>query len=69
VLVGGSRKSFLGTLLAGADGVPRDFDERDDATAAITTLAASAGAWGVRVHSVRGSADAARVVAAVRAAQ
>jgi dihydropteroate synthase len=69
VLVGGSRKSFLGTLLAGPDGVPRDFDERDDATAAITTLAATAGAWGVRVHGVRRSADAAQVVAAVRAAR
>jgi dihydropteroate synthase len=69
VLVGGSRKSFLGTLLAAPDGVPRGSDERDDATAAITVLAAVAGVWGVRVHGVRASADAVRVAAAVRAAR
>src|SRR5207302_5959278 len=66
VLVGASRKSFLGQLLA--DGMePRSVLERDDATTAITALAAAAGAWGVRVHEVRGSADAVRVVAAMQA--
>jgi dihydropteroate synthase len=69
VLVGASRKSFLGTLLTEPGGVPRDFDHRDDATAAITTLVALAGGWGVRVHGVRGSADAVRVAAAVTAAR
>lgn len=68
LLVGASRKSFLGTLLADEDG-PRPVDERDDATAAITSLAAAAGAWGVRVHEVAASADAVRVVAAVEAAR
>jgi dihydropteroate synthase len=62
VLVGASRKSFLGQLLD-----DRSVLERDDATTAITALAAAAGAWGVRVHEVRGSADAVRVVAAMRA--
>jgi dihydropteroate synthase len=66
LLVGASRKSFLGSLLADDDG-PRPVDERDDATAAITALAAVAGAWGVRVHEVASSADAVRVVAAVEA--
>jgi len=61
VLVGASRKSFLGQLLD-----DRSVLERDDATTAITALAAAAGAWGVRVHDVRGSADAVRVVAAMR---
>ncbi|HEX3899909.1 MAG TPA: dihydropteroate synthase [Mycobacteriales bacterium] len=65
VLIGASRKSFLGSLLAAPDG-PRDAMDREDATTAITTLAARAGAWGVRVHSARPSADAVRVVAAVR---
>ncbi len=65
VLVGASRKSFLGRLLADGD-EPRSVLERDDATTAITALAAAAGAWGVRVHEVRGSADAVRVVEAVR---
>jgi dihydropteroate synthase len=69
VLVGASRKSFLGTLLAVPGGEPRDFDHRDDATSAITALVAGAGAWGVRVHGVRGSADAVRVAAAIAAAR
>jgi dihydropteroate synthase len=64
LLIGASRKSFLGALLA-ADGVPRDSDDRADATVAITAIAADAGAWAVRVHEVRGNADAVRVAAAI----
>ena len=64
VLIGASRKAFLGRLLADADG-PRPVGERDGATAAITVYAAFAGAWGVRVHDVRGSVDAARVARAL----
>ena len=67
VLVGASRKRFLGALLATADGQPRPADRRDSATLATSVLAARAGAWGVRVHDVAGSADAVRVVAAVAA--
>jgi dihydropteroate synthase len=67
VLVGASRKAFLGALLGSAD-APRPPKERDAATAALTVLAAQAGAWAVRVHDVRPSADAVRVVAAVRSA-
>jgi dihydropteroate synthase len=66
LLVGASRKSFLGTLL-GEDG-PRPVSDRDDATVAVTALAAAAGAWAVRVHDVRPNADAVRVAAAVTAA-
>jgi len=61
VLVGASRKRFLGTLLADKDGVPRSPDGREDATAAISALVATAGVWGVRVHDVRRSLDAVRV--------
>ncbi len=61
VLVGASRKRFLGTLLADKDGVPRSPDGREDATAALSALVASAGVWGVRVHDVRRSLDAVRV--------
>ncbi|MFB9316533.1 dihydropteroate synthase [Cryptosporangium minutisporangium] len=68
VLIGASRKSFLGTLLADAAGKPRPVDEREDATLAITVLAAQAGAWGVRVHEVRQSVDAIAVVEAYRRA-
>ena len=65
LLVGSSRKSFLGELLR--DGEPRPVADRDDATAALTVVAAMAGAWAVRVHSVRASADAVRVVARLAA--
>jgi dihydropteroate synthase len=68
VLVGASRKSFLGSLLASPDGSSRNFEQRDDATAAITAIAALAGVWGVRVHEVRASTDAVRVAAALAAA-
>jgi dihydropteroate synthase len=69
VLVGASRKSFLGRLLADADGAVRPAEQRDAATLATTVLAAEAGAWGVRVHDAGASADAVRTVAAVRAAR
>jgi dihydropteroate synthase len=64
VLLGASRKRFLGTLLAGHDGSPRPPDGRETATAVISALAALYGAWGVRVHDVRASVDALKVVAA-----
>ncbi len=63
VLVGASRKRFLGSLLA-VDGEVRALDQRDDATDAISALAALAGAWCVRVHDVRGSRDAVEVATA-----
>ncbi len=62
ILVGSSRKSFLGTLLAGPDGTARPVDDREDANVALTTIAATQGVWGVRVHEVRASLDAIRVV-------
>jgi dihydropteroate synthase len=68
VLVGASRKRFLGALLARPDGTPRLPGGRDPATLATSVLAARAGAWGVRVHDVAGSADAVRVTAAVAGA-
>jgi dihydropteroate synthase len=68
VLVGASRKRFLGNVLAGPDGTPRPFEDCDEATVAISALAATAGAWCVRVHQVQANADAVRVAAAWRAA-
>lgn len=62
VLVGASRKRFLGTLLADADGTPRPPGGRETATAVISALAATHGVWGVRVHDVLASVDALRVV-------
>lgn len=66
VLVGASRKRFLGGLLAGPDAAPAPVTERDDATAAVSALAAAAGVWCVRVHAVRPSVDAVLVGAALR---
>jgi dihydropteroate synthase len=69
LLVGASRKSFFTTLLAEPDGTRRPFAECDDATVAVTALAATAGAWCVRVHRVRPNVDAVRVAAAIEAAR
>jgi len=65
VLVGASRKRFLGSLLADKAGNPRPPDGREDATVAISALVATAGAWGVRVHDVPRSLDAVLVAEAL----
>ncbi|UED85610.1 dihydropteroate synthase [Streptomyces profundus] len=69
LLVAASRKRFLGRVLAGPDGTPPPARERDAATAAISALSATAGAWAVRVHEARASADAVRVARAVAEAK
>ena len=69
VLVGASRKSYLGSLLAGPDGTPRPVGEREAATVATSVLAVQSGAWGLRVHDVRSTVDALRVLQATRAAR
>ncbi len=53
VLVGVSRKKFLGDLVGG-----RPPAERDPATAAVSAWCASHGIWGVRTHEVRSQLDA-----------
>ncbi|MGW1892057.1 dihydropteroate synthase [Streptomyces sp. NPDC002004] len=69
VLVAASRKRFLGRVLAGPDGAPPPARERDAATAAVSAIAAHQGAWAVRVHEVRATADAVRVARAVEGAR
>jgi dihydropteroate synthase len=64
LLLGASRKRFLGDLLADDSGDPRPFEERDAAGDAVTALAAAAGIWCVRVHEVRASRDAVLVARA-----
>lgn len=66
VLVGASRKRFLGTLLADDDGTVRPPAGREVATAAVSALAATEGAWAVRVHDVAQSRDAIAVATAWR---
>ncbi|MBA3411351.1 MAG: dihydropteroate synthase [Geodermatophilaceae bacterium] len=69
VLIGASRKAFLGRLLVDESGRARPPDERDDATAAITTMVAELGVWGVRVHDPGANIDAVKVVAAAAEAR
>ncbi|UUW91644.1 dihydropteroate synthase [Pimelobacter simplex] len=67
LLVGASRKTFLGRLLAGPDGRARPVGEREAAGVAMTTLlAAGLGGtpvWCLRVHDVRAHRDALAVAA------
>ena len=64
LLIGASRKRFLGSVLVDAAGAERPVDGRDAATDAVSALAARKGVWCVRVHDVAGSLDAVRVAAA-----
>ncbi len=63
VLVGTSRKGFLGAILTGAP-----VGEREDATLATTVFAFMQGAAIVRVHNVDASVAAARVLESIAAA-
>ncbi|PJM73870.1 dihydropteroate synthase [Bifidobacterium primatium] len=62
VLIGQSRKRFIGAMLAEAGIEEPTMDDKDNVTAALSALCAEHGAWAVRVHDVR------RSIAAVRAA-
>ncbi|GAB3296689.1 dihydropteroate synthase [Parasphingorhabdus pacifica] len=64
VLVGASRKRFLGALLSDEQGTSRPPEGRETATAVVSALSAERGAWGVRVHDVFRSRDAVAVAAA-----
>jgi dihydropteroate synthase len=66
VLVGASRKAFLGHAAEQATGVRPAAAERDHLTTAVTALAAAAGASFVRVHDARAGRDAVTVAAAWR---
>ena len=62
VLVGTSRKSFLGALAAAPDGTPADVDHRLPGSLATATWAMAQGAGMVRVHDVAASVQAATLV-------
>jgi dihydropteroate synthase len=61
VLVGVSRKRFLGDLVGAVDP-----DHREAATLAITAHMAARGVWGVRTHSVKPHVDAIKVIKELR---
>lgn len=66
LLVGASRKSFLGALLADDDGA-RPVDGREHAHVALVALLAERGVDVLRVHDVRATRDALAVVRALHA--
>jgi dihydropteroate synthase len=57
LLLGASRKSFLGALLADKHGHPRGVAGRESAHLAVISWLASQGVWGLRVHDVQASRD------------
>lgn len=67
VLIGASRKRFVGAALADAGIDKPNMDSKDNATAAISALCAEHGAWAVRVHDVKKSRDAVAIGNASRA--
>jgi len=69
LLVGVSRKRFLGALLRDADGVVPPPMARDLATSVLSGMCAQAGVWGVRVHDVCGAREAVAVAAALTEAR
>lgn len=64
VLIGTSRKSFLGTLTPGPDGAPAPPEDRIEPTVATTVWAMTRGVDVLRVHDVRPVAHAATLAAA-----
>jgi dihydropteroate synthase len=69
LLVGASRKTFLGSVLADPDGTVRPVDEREYAGTALTVVLALRGVWGLRVHDVRAHRDVLRVLARLEGAE
>ncbi len=68
VLVGVSRKRFVGSLLADPDGQPRPVSQRDVGSAALAALLSVAGVWAVRAHDAAMTRDAVTVGCAWRRA-
>ena len=67
VLIGASRKRFVGAALADAGVTEPDMASKDNVTAAISALCAEHGVWAVRVHDVAKSRDAVAIGNAWRA--
>ena len=66
LLIGTSRKGFLGHLLADSGGTPAPVSERLPGTLATVTAAILKGAQIVRVHDVKETVEAARVADGLR---
>jgi len=68
ILIGPSRKSFIGHLLRDASGAPAPVTARLHGTMAAVTAAILRGAQIVRVHDVKAAVETARVADAIRLA-
>jgi len=66
LLIGTSRKSFIGRILADADGNPAPVEERLHGTMASTTAAIMKGAHIVRVHDVKATVETSRIGGIIR---
>ncbi len=66
VMIGASRKRFLGELLSDDSGALRPASLRDGATSVITAHCARAAVWAVRVHDVPQTMDALLVASALQ---
>jgi len=65
LLVGTSRKSFIGRILADEEGEPAAADQRQHGTLASITAAVLKGAHIVRVHDVKETVEALKVIDAI----
>ena len=68
VLVGTSRKSFIGRILADDEGKPAESNERLHGTIASTVAAVLHGAHIVRVHDVKATVEALKTIKAITSA-
>jgi dihydropteroate synthase len=66
ILIGASRKSFLGRILADDHGKPAPTEERLHASMASLTAALLKGAHIVRVHDIKAAVETARLADAIR---
>jgi dihydropteroate synthase len=66
VLVGTSRKSFIGKILADESGTPAPAEDRLHGTMATITAAVLSGAHIIRVHDVKAAVETIRVADSIR---
>jgi dihydropteroate synthase len=66
LMIGTSRKSFIGRILAGEDGTPAPSESRLHGSLATITAAILHGAHIVRVHDVKATVETIRVAQAIR---
>jgi len=66
ILIGTSRKSFIGRVLADEEGNPAPADQRQQGTQASVAAAVINGAHIVRVHDVKATIEALKIIDAIK---